>query len=679
MKNIGFIKTIILLFLLSLITTIGSISTSTYFVSKKILRDNTQLTSKQTLQESENAFTTYLKSLSQQVDLLTRKTEFKQLNNPETREANLEYANNSLSAVLKTCPGSVRAYFASETHELISSFPYEADGKKQYDFTIENNIDLTNSDWYQKALLNEERLGIFSGYTEPYFSERNGIDVITVSQCVKSKGEIVGVVAIDIALSEVAGFVENINLLNTGVVYLVSPDGTILIPPTNNLLNITDFTELPFWSEFDVTEPVSLREHISNSEYYLTCFTNPITKWKLIGVVNEEEITSSLSILHKYISLSITLAAALSLIILIPLIKTIQKRFALLTHAITEVAKGNLIKQPTIDGNDEFHQLSVTINNMIDSISGLITNVDKASNILFDTTGEITDITNYTQETSSNVKIAIEEISVGTAHQAESLQDITQQVDLLAQQLDETKNYTADVKEMSNETQSLSTSGLDMLKTLSEKSIHSQETSRTAYNLFKEMTDSINKINFISDTIISITAQTSLLALNASIEAARAGESGKGFSVVAEEIRKLSEASKQSTDEIKAIVDEIHKAANEANHSLEASHTLLIEQGAAISDTETVFNNILSSVEKLITNIYEIDKLNNNMVDSKNTVIKNMDEMAAISEQTASASQEVTASTVEVSSSMDNLMEHTSQLTQAAENLKENLMQFKLK
>lgn len=678
MKNIGIIKTIVLLFLLSLVTIASSISLITYVVSKNILQDNTQLTSTQTLKESENAFTIYLKSLSQQVDLLTRKNELKLLDDLDNLEDNLENAKNSLTAALKTTPGSVHAYYATKTGHFISAYPSETNDTIKYIFSAEENIDSTNTTWYQNALLTEERLGVFAHYTEPYTSELNGLNIITVSQCVKSKGEIVGVVAMDIAFEEVFEFIDNIGLLNTGTVYLVNPQGDILVTPSNSSLNITQFSELPFWEELNTTETVSLKKNIDNYQYYLTSFTDPITNWKLIGLINEGEITEDLSKLLNYIIVAVIIGLLISLLILIPMVKEIKRRFGLLTHSINQVAKGNFTQQPIVEGKDEFHQLSVSINKMISSVAGLITNVDKASTILFDTTKYITNITNCTQETSTNVKIAIEEISIGTTHQAESLQDITEQVDTLAKQLEATRNYTADVKDMSSETQALSTSGLDMLKMLGEKSTHSQNISRGAYDLFKEMIESIHKINFISDTIISITDQTSLLSLNASIEAARAGESGKGFAVVADEIRKLSEASKKSTDEIKSIVDEIHRAATQANNSLEESNTLLTEQGTALLDTETVFNNILASVEKLITNIHEIDRLNNNMVDSKNTVIKNMDEMAAISEETASSAEEVTASTLEVSHSMDELMTYTTQLTDAAENLKENLKNFKL-
>lgn len=678
MKKIGIMKKVMLFFGCSLLVSSLIISMITYITSKNILESNTQLTSSQTLQESQTGFTTYLKSLSQQVDLLTRKNELKRLENPDIVEENLNAAYDSLVAALKTAPGAVRCYYATENSRLITTVPYEEEGKTKYKSTLEENVDSRTENWYNNALKNEEREGVYAGYTEPYFSVKDNIQVITVSQCIKSKEEVVGVVAIDFAFSSITDFVNNIKLLNTGNVFLVNNAGSVLVAPKDHALTLTQFNSLPFWEELNKSEPVSLTGTIKGDVYYITSFTNAITNWKLIGVINQQEITSSLTKQLTYTALAVIVALLISILVILPLVREIKTRFRMLSHAINEVAEGNFSPQPVIDGADEFHDLSVNINEMIENIKGLLSNVESTATTLFEASDKIASITHQTQDTSANVKIAIEEISIGTSQQAESLQDINLQVDALAKQLEETKNYTSDVKNMSSETQSLSTTGLQMLKTLNEKSAYSQEISQASYKFFKEMAESISKINFISDAIIGITNQTSLLSLNASIEAARAGESGRGFAVVAEEIRKLSEASKQSTDEIKSIVDEIHSKAQQANTALEESNVILAQQSSAISETENVFNNILSSVEKLITNIYEIDQLNNNMVSNKNTVIKNMDEMAAISEQTASSSQEVTASTEEVSATMEQLADQTTHLTEVAEILKENLRRFNL-
>lgn len=677
MKKLGVINKLLLLFCVAIVSSSIIISSVTYALSKNILDSNVQLTSSQTLNESANALTIYLKSLSQQVDLLTRKNELKHLEGPDIVEENLASTYDSLIAALKTTPGAMQGYYITVNNRLVNILPYEKDGKTKYERVLTENIDLHNEPWYIEALKNENRLGVYAGYTEPYFSESLGTEIITVSQCIKSKEELVGVVAIDIALSSITEFVNNIKLLNTGSVFLINNEGEVLVAPNNDALSLTSFSTLPIWENLNTTEPVSLKDNLNGEDYYITSLTDGITNWKLVGLINEREITDDLSTLSTC-TLLVTLGAlAVSLLYILFSMRTFKSKFKTLGDNLSAIAQGDFTQRPVIPGHDEFHKLSENIQQMTKSISALIGNVGETAAILFTTSNQINAITVQTQDTSSNVKTATDEISLGTAQQASSMQDISIQVDALGRQLEETKNYTANVKNMTSETQSLSSTGLNMLQDLGETSAHSNKIAISSYAFFKDMTESINKINFISNAIIEITNQTSLLSLNASIEAARAGESGNGFAVVAEEIRKLSEASKKSTDEIKNIVDEINAKSMQASTALEESQTLLLEQSDAIASTEDVFKNIITSVNNLVKDIYAVDELNTHMVQSKNLVLQNMDEIAAISEQTASSSQEVTASTEEVATTMNRLSDETQHLIHAADQLSNNLKLFK--
>ena len=678
MKNISIMQKFTAFFVLSLMVSASIIGLLTYSTSKSLLKNNTQLASVQTLQESKNGFEIYLNSLYQQVNLLTQKSEIQHLEDPNLVEANVKIAEDSLEAALKALPGAVRCAYVTAQGRLLAADAYKEGNTTKYKKTLKENVNSSYETWYVDAVNNADNDSNIASCTDPYLSTTYGNKVITVSRAVKVDGQVAGVVALDIDFNDFTALFNNIKLLNTGCVYLVNSSGSILVTPPKKDLELVGFSMLPFWSDLSADETVSLTATLHNNNYYITSLTEPTTGWKLIGMLNENEITSSLNKLSISTFIVSVLAVIISFILIIPILKSIKKKFNRLGHMINQVAEGNFTPQPIIGGHDEFHTLSVHINDMITNISSLIYNVDHTAQAVFNTCEELGGIMTHTHDVSNNVKVAITEISTGTTQQAESLQDINVQVESLAKQLEATKRHTLDVKEMSTETQALSNNGLTMLHTLNEASTHSQEISLTAYNFFKEMTESIHKISFISDAIIGITNQTSLLSLNASIEAARAGESGKGFAVVAEEIRKLSEASKQSTDQIKAIVDEIYHKAEQANTSLEESNALQEEQATAISETENVFHNILASVETLITKIYEIDHLNSQMIQSKNIVIENMDEIAAISEETASSSQEVTASSEEVATSMDSLAHQIQQLTSAAEALKQNLTYFHL-
>ena len=596
---------------------------------------NTEISSQQTLTETEKGFKIYLKTLSQPVDLLTRKDEVKHLEDKGDLDTNIKAIQDSLIASVKVTDGSEKAYFTTKTGYLITGSTEWSNEKNKLTNVkdLQTGVNNTSKEWYTNCIGMSARSSIFSAFTEPYKDEKTGKTIFTVSQEIKySSGENYGAVAMDIDFQEVVDYVQNIGLLNTGFVILVNQDGEILVDNERNNYIEGTVAELKSWNEMknlsdeEKYNVHSYTEKIGKENVTVSTVTDEITGWTLMGFVSGNEIHDTVAKINTATIRTgiISFIIGISIAILVTLMFT--KEIKKVNNVMNDVAEGDLTQRIVVKNKNEFGILETNFNKMLDNVSGLIRDVENHSQVIIDASENISEISTTTTETVGQVSDAIQSVSVGATEQAESTSVATDEIENLAEKLHETKSYVSDINDMSNETQQLSTKGIEIVDELIGKAEQSINNSKLSKDVMHEMIESIDKINFISNAIMEITEQTNLLSLNASIEAARAGESGRGFAVVADEL----------------------------------------------------FNTISNAVNALTEGLDNINKLNEKMDESRGTVVSSMENVVKISTETAAASEEVTASAQEVNATMHNLNQCTVELDQIATALRDSINKFKL-
>ncbi|OAV41022.1 methyl-accepting chemotaxis protein [Clostridium saccharobutylicum] len=173
------------------------------------------------------------------------------------------------------------------------------------------------------------------------------------------------------------------------------------------------------------------------------------------------------------------------------------------------------------------------------------------------------------------------------------------------------------------------------------------------YNKIITLGKDINEINEITNLINSISEQTNLLALNAAIEAARAGESGKGFSVVAEEIRNLAEQSKDSSESISKLISEISGNADEIVQESVMMDDEMRNQAKIIENSILSFKKIIGAVDEVIPKIETVKTSAENIENHKNTILNRIDGLSSVSAEVSASSEEISASSEEVNASTE--------------------------
>lgn len=317
-------------------------------------------------------------------------------------------------------------------------------------------------------------------------------------------------------------------------------------------------------------------------------------------------------------------------------------------------------------------KLNFALNDMVENIKVTVEKLSMAS----DNMKETAKITNATTE---DVNKAIEEIASGTISQAEETQNATDNVMTMGEEIE---GMSAAVKVLMGNADVMSESGENahkMINDLSKANVKTIDAVEKIYHHTELTNDAVLKISKAASVITAIAEETNLLALNASIEAARAGENGKGFAVVASEIQSLAEQSNESADIIMKEIDEL-MAESELSVSVMKDVKKNVDmQSEKLKNTKNNFEVVINGIRKSSENIESIEKIMYALDENRKSIIDIIQSLSAISEENAAASEETSASTIQLAEIINKLADDAEELSGLAVKLSEDVSIFKTK